>query len=113
MIPLNFPVSHLETSSENQIEPLDQWDVGEDLFKSEDQEHDVLDRDLRLFIEESDQMQGFQVITGTDDAWAGFTGRYVERLKDEYGRKSIWVWGAENAIEVTSRVSTRCWTANV
>lgn len=64
---------------------------------SEDQEHELLDRDLRPFVEECDQMQGFQIITGADDAWAGFASKYLEGLRDEFGRKSVWVWGLEEA----------------
>lgn len=64
---------------------------------SEDLEHELLDRDLRPFVEECDQMQGFQVITGADDAWAGFASKYLEGLRDEFGRKSVWVWGLEEA----------------
>lgn len=105
MVQLNLPTSHLAPSSSSQIEPLDQWGVGEELFKNEDQDHDLLDRDLRLFVEECDQIQGFQVLAGADDVWAGFLGRYLERLRDEYGRKSIWVWGAEDDSEGSSRVS--------
>jgi hypothetical protein len=105
MVQLTLPISHLAPAGNNaQIEPLDQWDTGEELFKSEDQEHDLLDRDLRLFVEECDQLQGFQVLSGADDAWAGFAGRYIERMRDEYGRKSIWVWGSEGMSETRSRV---------
>lgn len=64
---------------------------------SEDQEHELLDRDLRPFVEECDQMQGFQVITGADDAWAGFASKYLEGLRDGFGRKSVWVLGLEEA----------------
>jgi hypothetical protein len=104
MVQLTLPTSHLPPPSGSQIEPIDQWDIGEELFKTEDQEHDLLDRDLRLWVEECDQMQGFQVLASADDAWAGFTARYVERMRDEYGRKSIWVWGAENDSGNVSRV---------
>jgi hypothetical protein len=106
MVQLNLPTSHITPATGTDVMPLDQWSVGEELFKTEDQEHDLLDRDLRPFVEECDQLQGFQVLTGADDAWAGFSGRYVERLKDEYGRKSIWAWGTEHAaVESISRVS--------
>jgi hypothetical protein len=110
MVQLSLPTSHLSSASGSQVEPLDQWDFGEELFKTEDQEHDLLDRDLRLFVEECDQMQGFQVFSGADDAWAGFAGRYVERIRDEYGRKSIWIWGAEDDSNGITRVS--CTMAN-
>jgi hypothetical protein len=107
MVQLNLPTSHLTPSPGAEVAPLDQWSVGEELFKTEDQEHDLLDRDTRPFVEECDQLQGFQVLAGADDAWAAFAGRYVERLKDEYGRKSIWAWGSEDATDQASRVSFR------
>ena len=113
MVQLNLPTSHIAPTSSGQVDPIDQWSTGEELFKTEDQEHDLLDRDLRLFVEESDQLQGFQVLTGADDAWAGFAGRYVERLRDEFGRKSIWVWGAEGNGVTSNRVrspKSRSWS---
>ncbi|MCJ1479093.1 mtDNA inheritance, partitioning of the mitochondrial organelle [Lambiella insularis] len=42
-------------------------------------------------------MQGVQIFTGADDAWGGFASRYVERLRDEYGKVGIWVWGLEES----------------
>ena len=38
-------------------------------------------------------MQGIQVLTGADDAWGGFASKYAERLRDEFGKMSIWMWG--------------------
>ncbi|KAI9820544.1 MAG: mtDNA inheritance, partitioning of the mitochondrial organelle [Thelocarpon impressellum] len=76
--------------------PFEKWDAGEELFSSLDREHDILDRDLRPFAEECDQLQGLQVMTGADDAWAGFAARYVDRLRDEYGKTNIWIWGLED-----------------
>ncbi|KAH0032947.1 tubulin nucleotide-binding domain-like protein, partial [Aureobasidium melanogenum] len=53
--------------------PFERWATGEDLFDSLDKEHDLLDRDLRPFLEECDQLQAIQMITSADDAWGGFT----------------------------------------
>ena len=38
-------------------------------------------------------MQAIQVQTGKDDAWAGFAVNYVEKLRDEFGKLGVWVWG--------------------
>lgn len=86
------------------IMPFEKWHTGEDLFANLDKEHDILDRDLRPFAEESDQMQGLQIITGLDDAWAGFSTNYVERLRDEYGKIPIWIWGVQEPANGLSRV---------
>jgi hypothetical protein len=81
--------------------PFDNWSTGEELFRDLDKELDLLDRDVRPFVEECDQMQGMQMFTGSDDAWGGFSARYLDSLRDEYGKTSIWVWGNES----TKRVS--------
>ena len=77
------------------LQPFENYSSGDELFDSLDKEHDLLDRDLRLWAEECDQMQGIQVFSATDDAWGGFAGRYVERIRDEYGKVALWVWGIE------------------
>ncbi|KAK7918159.1 Bcdml1 [Apiospora marii] len=75
--------------------PFEKWSMGEELFASLDKDHDLLDRDLRPFVEEADQMQGVQIMAGIDDAWGGFAAKYVERMRDEYGKTPIWLWGLQ------------------
>lgn len=88
------------------LAPFERWDTGEELFANLDKEHDIVDRDLRPFIEEADQMQGIQIMTTLDDAWGGFASRYLERLRDEYGKTTIWVWGLQDSFQGVNRVST-------
>ncbi|OCL03467.1 protein DML1 [Glonium stellatum] len=73
--------------------PFERWEVGAELFGTLDAEFDLLDRDLRPFVEECDGLQGLQIVTGVDDAWGGWAARWVERLRDEFGKLGIWVWG--------------------
>lgn len=75
--------------------PFEQWGSGEDLYTTLDKEHDLLDRDIRPWAEECDQMQGIQMFASADDAWGGFGSRYVESLRDEYAKTPIWFWGLE------------------
>jgi hypothetical protein len=84
--------------------PFEKWATGQDLFNSLDKEHDLVDRDLRPFIEEADQMQGIQLFTTLDDAWGGFSSDYVERLRDEYGKTDIWVLGLQDPFAGMQRV---------
>ncbi|RDW71339.1 tubulin nucleotide-binding protein [Coleophoma cylindrospora] len=94
--------------------PFENWDTGESLFSSLDKEHDLLDRDLRPFAEEADQMQGIQIFSGTDDAWGGFAARYMDRIRDEYGKTTVWFWGSEDvltSIPREKRVLKMCNTA--
>ncbi|KAL4970419.1 misato family protein [Aspergillus stella-maris] len=78
------------------IMPFEDWNLGEDLFNDLDKEHDLLDRDVRPFAEECDQLRALQIFTSSDDAWGGFTARYVDRLVDEYGKKAVLVWAIED-----------------
>lgn len=84
----------------SQLMPFENWSTGEDLFQNLDREQDLIDRDIRPFVEECDQMQGFQMITGVDDAWGGFAAKYLDNLRDEYGKTSIWIWGVEDQSRV-------------
>jgi hypothetical protein len=86
--------------------PFEKWEVGEDLFNMLDKEHDLLDRDLRPFAEEADHMQGIQIMASVDDAWGGFAAQYMDRIRDEYGKTTVWVWGLEDSAKNSPRVST-------
>ncbi len=80
--------------------PFERWETGEELFRNLDREFDLLDRDLRPFLEECDQLQGLQILTSTDDAWGGFASRYLERISDELGKGSRWVFGLKDGNRV-------------
>ncbi|KAF2469756.1 uncharacterized protein BDR25DRAFT_334719 [Lindgomyces ingoldianus] len=77
----------------DKLMPFEKWDVGMSLFDKLEREVDLVDRDLRPFVEECDGMQGLQLITSVDDAWGGWASGWIERLQDEYGKFSIWTWG--------------------
>ena len=84
--------------------PFDQWVSGEELFEEMDRDADLLDRDFRLWAEECDGMQGIQFFVGCDDAWGGFGARYVERIRDEFGKTAIWAWGIESEHQASTKV---------
>ncbi|KAF2194815.1 tubulin nucleotide-binding domain-like protein [Zopfia rhizophila CBS 207.26] len=77
----------------DKLMPFEKWEVGMELFEKLEREVDLVDRDLRPFVEECDGMQGLQIVTGIDDAWGGWVSGWLERLRDEYGKLSIWIWG--------------------
>lgn len=86
-----------EYTLNDSIKPFENWSAGEELWRDVDRaEGGILDRDVRLFAEECDAMQGLQIFASTDDAWGGWTERYVDALRDEFGKKSLWVWGIED-----------------
>ena len=94
-----------EYELDSSLTPFETWEAGEELFGALDKEHDLLDRDVRPFVEECDQLQGLQIMSGISDAWGGFAARYLERLRDEYGKTGLWVWAFEDSSKC-SRVSS-------
>jgi hypothetical protein len=88
----------------SKVSPFESFGLGKDLFNQLNNEHDLLDRDFRLFAEECDQMQGVQLFTSTEDAWGGFGSEYVAALRDEYPKTGILTWGLEEG-EKVARVS--------
>lgn len=89
-----------EYELQSNLLPFEQYGSGEELYDKQD---DILDHDLRPWAEECDQMQGIQVFTGNDDGWAGFADRYVEKLQDEYGKSSVWVFGISRPTDRSQR----------
>jgi hypothetical protein len=77
----------------DKLMPFEKWEVGMELFEKLEREIDLVDRDLRPFMEECDGVQGLQIFTGVNDAWGGWASGWLERLRDEYGKLSIWTWG--------------------
>lgn len=78
------------------------FEAGADLFATRDAEVDVLDEDIRHWIEETDSLQAVQIFTSTDDAWSGFASKYVEKLRDELGKGCIWVWGIDTTADLAA-----------
>lgn len=89
------------------IQPFEDWNLGRELFQSLDREEDMVDRDFRPFIEEADQMQAVQVFTCLDDAWGGFASDYIVRMRDEYPKATIWVWGVQTSRLPRARLPNR------
>ena len=75
------------------LSPLERYDSGEELFRNVDRDDDLLDRDMRPMLEECDHVQAIQLLTAQTGAWAGFGATYTERLRDEFGKLGLWVWG--------------------
>lgn len=84
---------------------FDSWQHGEDLFNTLDKQEELVDRDVRPFVEECDQMQGFQILTSCDDGWSGFSHKYLDRLRDDFGKIPLWTWALEGGGPSQKKVS--------
>ncbi|KAK6346377.1 mtDNA inheritance, partitioning of the mitochondrial organelle [Orbilia blumenaviensis] len=101
-------IQYNEYEHANPLTPFDSFDLGSQLFESSDKEEDILDRQFRVFAEECDLMQGLQVLTTVDDAWGGFATSYLDNLRDEYPKTTIWTWALERSEKTTrDRVLSR------
>ncbi|KAI4254702.1 MAG: hypothetical protein LQ352_002938 [Teloschistes flavicans] len=94
------------------IMPFEKWASGEELFGKLDKDRDLLDRDIRPWAEECDQLQGVQIFASDDDAWGGFSSSYVESLRDEYGKTSLWFWGLQEDVSQGQRAKRILRTVN-
>ncbi|GAB1864451.1 Protein misato [Camponotus japonicus] len=61
---------------------------GRDLWTTEQFSDDFSDR-IRLYVEECDLMQGFQVLMDSTDGFAGLGASCVQHLRDEYGKSIL------------------------
>jgi hypothetical protein len=68
---------------------------GSELFSTYDADGDAMDTDVRSWMEEADAPQGIQFFSSTHDAWGGFATKYMEQLRDEYPKLSIWFYGCD------------------
>ncbi|XP_001606064.1 protein misato [Nasonia vitripennis] len=71
-------------------QPFDLFPYGQSLWKRSAFSEDFADK-IRVYVEECDLMQGFQVLFDTDDGFSGLGAACIQHLRDEYG-KSILTW---------------------
>lgn len=102
--PVLDPSSQIST---NDLPSFNTYADGYSLFGSLNTQDDIFDRDLRLWIEECDSLQAIQLFTSADDAWAGFSSAYVEDIRDQVGKGSIWVWGLDGIEPKEQNSATR------
>lgn len=95
------------------IQPFERHYMGAELFDSIDKENDIVDRDFRPFAEECDRMEGIQVYATLDDAWGGFSSKYLEALRDEFPKTCIWLWGLQSPVAGLTREKRQLRQLNV
>ncbi|KAI8972555.1 tubulin domain-containing protein [Trametes punicea] len=60
-----------------------QWHAGREAFANYEHEHEIMDNEVRLFVEECDALQGVQ-LTSDCDTFGGFTDAFLTGFRDEY-----------------------------
>ncbi|KAF9430904.1 mtDNA inheritance, partitioning of the mitochondrial organelle [Podila epigama] len=73
--------------------PFDVYSYGRSAFIETEKEKESYDENLRLFTEECDQLQGFQVLADVLDGWGGFATSYLEQLREDFPKTTIVTYG--------------------
>lgn len=79
-------IGSLEHSSKEAA--LDTFTSGENLWKTPAFEDDFADR-IRLYIEECNHCQGFQLLFDGEDGFAGLASKTLQHINDEFSKSSI------------------------
>jgi len=98
------PKTTIELSEYNvndETTPFGSFSCGEELYTSGYYGEIILDDNLRFFLEDCDQLQGFQLICETNSAFSGFASKLIEEINDEFGHHSVLIYGVENKEENT------------
>lgn len=78
------------------------FDQGHEAFQTRDQTLDILDTDIRPFLEQCDLLQGFNIITDATDGWSGFSTALLIELATEFIKTSKCCHSATNPSSSTS-----------
>ncbi|KAL9939852.1 hypothetical protein V8E36_001669 [Tilletia maclaganii] len=87
---------------------FESYEQGHRVAKQLEKDHEVAEDNLRWFVEDSDSLQAFNMMTTSSDAFSGFSACYAEALRDEYGKTDLLLWATEwgdSAIEAPSNTN--------
>ncbi|KAF9209883.1 mtDNA inheritance, partitioning of the mitochondrial organelle [Haplosporangium sp. Z 27] len=82
---------------DSEFMPFDVFSYGRAAFIETEKEKDSYDENLRLFMEECDQLQGFQVLVDVLDGWGGFATSFLERLREDYPKSALITYGLSDS----------------
>ncbi|KAI8071537.1 tubulin domain-containing protein [Gongronella butleri] len=90
---------------DNPLTPFDTIAIGRKAYKDLDKDLDIYDGLVRHYVEECDQLQGFQLFADIDSAFAGFAEQLLDDIADDFPKTSILTFGmmkAENKRPVST-----------
>lgn len=88
------PQSYLPIDSTVNTNAFDQYELGRSAYTARNRDLDVLDSDVRPFLEECDLPQGFNIIADLHDAWAGWTTEMVQELASEFPKTPKFIYSS-------------------
>ncbi|KAL0086518.1 tubulin domain-containing protein [Phycomyces blakesleeanus] len=87
---MNPIVTH---QAESTLTPFDSYTAGRKAYTDNEKETSIFEDNFRFFVEECDQLQGFQIFTGVDDAMGGFTEGLLDDIRDEFPKTTVLTYG--------------------
>ncbi|KAG0056256.1 mtDNA inheritance, partitioning of the mitochondrial organelle [Gryganskiella cystojenkinii] len=78
---------------ESEFMPFDVFSYGRGAFIDTEKEKETYDENFRLFTEECDQLQGFQVMADVLDGWGGYATSYLEMLREDFPKATVVTYG--------------------
>ncbi|ORX47832.1 tubulin nucleotide-binding domain-like protein [Piromyces finnis] len=85
-----------EYSVNDETTPFGSFSCGEELYTTGYYGEKIFDDNLRFFLEDCDQLQGFQIFCETNSAFSGFASKLVEEINDEFGHHTVLIYGVDN-----------------
>jgi hypothetical protein len=82
---------------DNEITPFDNYTIGRQAYQENEKEMDIFEDNFRFFVEECDNLQGFQILTDVDDAFGGFTEGLLNNIRDEFQKTPIMTYGLSDS----------------
>ncbi|KAI8647274.1 tubulin domain-containing protein [Parasitella parasitica] len=82
---------------DNDITPFDNFTIGKQSYQDNEKEMDIFEDNFRFFVEECDNLQGFQILTDVDDAFGGFSEGLLHNICDEFGKTPIMTYGMSDS----------------
>ncbi|GAA5877726.1 hypothetical protein JCM16303_000218 [Sporobolomyces ruberrimus] len=80
--------------------------TGRETFISSQDLREECEDDLRSFAEKSDHTEGFMLTTSLSDAFGGFTSQFLESMRDEFPKSTVWTTGMIQGARLWKRTDT-------
>ncbi|XP_064609443.1 protein misato homolog 1-like [Liolophura sinensis] len=93
-----------EYTHNNPVEPFDIYGCGERLFSSYSQRTSMEDQ-IHFFTEESDNLQGFHILSDVYNGFGGITSWISQYLEEEFPNKGTLTFGMHPAVPSTNHPS--------
>ncbi|KAG0264406.1 mtDNA inheritance, partitioning of the mitochondrial organelle [Mortierella polycephala] len=78
---------------DSEFMPFDVFSYGRTAFLETEKEKESYDENFRLFTEECDQLQGFQVMADVLDGWGGYASSFLEQLREDFPKTAVLTYG--------------------